>query len=226
MGGCDILGEVDGSDRKRLVQGQAQSPSPSNKHQVLPIAFATLAEFHQVFDGRIVQAGDGPDHDPQSLLQRASVPLGSTRPSLWGMTISILVRRPRWCPSISSRRWARSTGVTPGVLALNRTHIGSSLSTWLQRSRTAGKSRSSFQTSPLLPRPNEGGSSTMASYLLPRRTSRVRNFVTSSTTQRMRAAARPENCALSRAQATMPSAASRCTTLAPAAAAANVIPPV
>jgi hypothetical protein len=31
---------------------------------VLPIAGATLAELHQVFDDRIMQAGDGPDHGP------------------------------------------------------------------------------------------------------------------------------------------------------------------
>jgi hypothetical protein len=62
MGVCDIFGEVDGSDRKRIVQGQAQGPSPINEHQLLPIAGATLAEFHKVLDGRIMQAGDGLDH--------------------------------------------------------------------------------------------------------------------------------------------------------------------
>src|SRR5215813_6178263 len=150
-----LFGKVDSSDWKRIVQGQVQGPSPINKHQVLPLAGATLAEFHQVFDGRIMQAGDGLDHGPYSRLQRARAPLGSTCvPPLCGMVISMLVRKPRWFPSISARRWARTKGVTPGVWALSRTHSGSSLSTWLQRSRSVGKSRSSFQTSPLLPRPN------------------------------------------------------------------------
>jgi hypothetical protein len=31
---------------------------------VLPIAGATLAEFYEVFDCRIMQAGDGLDHGP------------------------------------------------------------------------------------------------------------------------------------------------------------------
>ena len=64
MGVGAIFGDVDGRDRKRIVQGQAQGPSPINVHQVLPIAGATLAEFYEVFDCRIMQAGDGLDHGP------------------------------------------------------------------------------------------------------------------------------------------------------------------
>ena len=64
MGLCNIFGEVDGGDRKRIVQGQAQGPGTINEHQLLPVAGATLAEFHKVFDGRIMQAGDGPNHSP------------------------------------------------------------------------------------------------------------------------------------------------------------------
>ena len=59
-----VFVEIDGRDRKRIVQCQAQGPSPINEHQLLPITGATLAEFHKVFDGRIMQAGDGPDHGP------------------------------------------------------------------------------------------------------------------------------------------------------------------
>ena len=58
----NVFVEIDGRDRKRIVQCQAQGPSPINKHQVLPIAGTTLAEFYEVFDCRIMQAGDGPDH--------------------------------------------------------------------------------------------------------------------------------------------------------------------
>src|SRR5262245_13653468 len=227
MDGSDGFSEVDSRYRNRIVQGQAQGAHPINEQKFLPIALAALAQFHQAFDGGIVQAGDDLGHNPQSLLQRASAPLGSTRvPSLCRIPISMLISRPPPCPSISARRHSSTRGVTPGVWALNRTNSGSGLRTWRQRSSRAGKSRSNFHTSPLLPRPNEGGSSTRASYLCPRRTSRVRNLLTSSTTQWMGAAASPQSCALSRAQATMPSAASRWTTLAPAMAAANDMPPV
>jgi hypothetical protein len=46
------------------MQCQAQGPSTVNEHQMLPIAVATLTELHEVFDGRVVHAGDDLDHRP------------------------------------------------------------------------------------------------------------------------------------------------------------------
>ena len=66
----------------------------------------------------------------------------------------------------------------------------------------------------------------MASYLRPRRISRCTNFLQSSTIQRMGLSARPEEAAFSRAHWVMPLEASTWHTLAPAAAAASVAPPV
>ena len=66
----------------------------------------------------------------------------------------------------------------------------------------------------------------MASYRRPRRISRSTNLPQSSTIQRMGASARPESLAFSRAQATMPRAASTWQTEAPAAAQATEAPPV
>ena len=95
MDGRDGFSEVDSRHRKRVVQGQAQGARPINEQELLPVALAALAQFHQVFDGGIVQAGDDLGHSSQSLLQRASAPLGRTRvPSAWGITISMRVSRP------------------------------------------------------------------------------------------------------------------------------------
>ena len=65
-----------------------------------------------------------------------------------------------------------------------------------------------FQISPLGPRPYEGGSMMMASYLLPRLISRSTNFVQSSTIQRIGASERLEDAAFSFAQPTIPFEAS------------------
>ena len=65
-----------------------------------------------------------------------------------------------------------------------------------------------------------------ASYRRPRRISRSTNLAQSSTIQRTGACSRPESLAFSRAQDTMPLAASTWHTFAPAAAQATVAPPV
>ena len=65
-----------------------------------------------------------------------------------------------------------------------------------------------------------------ASYRRPRRISRSTNLAQSSTIQRMGASSRPELLAFSRAQLTMPRAASTWHTEAPAAAQAMVAAPV
>jgi hypothetical protein len=59
-----LFGDIESRDRKRVVQGQVQGPSPVNKQQLLTVAGATLAEFYEVFDSRIVQAGEGLGHGP------------------------------------------------------------------------------------------------------------------------------------------------------------------
>ena len=65
-----------------------------------------------------------------------------------------------------------------------------------------------------------------ASYRRPRRISRSTNLPQSSMIQRMGAPSKPESLAFSRAQLTMPLAASTWHTEAPAAAQATVAPPV
>ena len=67
---------------------------------------------------------------------------------------------------------------------------------------------------------------TTASYLRPRRISRSTNLAQSSTIQRTGAPSRPDRRAFSRAQDTMPRAASTWHTDAPAAAQARVAAPV
>jgi len=65
-----------------------------------------------------------------------------------------------------------------------------------------------------------------ASYRLPRRSSRSTNLRQSSTIHRTGLSDRPERAWFSLAQATIPLLASTWQTLAPAAAQANVAPPV
>ena len=61
-----------------------------------------------------------------------------------------------------------------------------------------------FQTSPLAPLPNEGGSITMASYLLPRLISLLTNLITSSTINLTYLSVKLDDAMFSLAQATIP----------------------
>ena len=106
-----------------------------------------------------------------------------------------------------------------------------SFSACASRSRPPSKAgsmirRCRFQVSPLVPRPNFGGSRMMASYLLPRRPSRATNFIASSAIQRIVRSSRPERDWFSLPKPFDFGLASRWTTSAPAWAQASDIIPV
>ena len=113
-----------------------------------------------------------------------------------------------------------------GECVVNKINLGDSDKIVLHKLNNVVIWVSIFQTSPLGPRPKDGGSMMRASYFRLRRYSRWRNFSASSTIQRTEQSASPEDSKFYRAQVTEVLEASKCVTFAPFAAAANVLAPV